>query len=336
MGLKYNFTQSEIDDMITLYTKEIKSIVFIAKKYKVDTSVISKRLTDNNVKIPKKSAYSKEYWMERGLTEEEAHLKVKTLKPCLIEYWTNKGLTEDEAKLKTELHLMNTERAYIIKYGNEEGVKKFKKLKKSQGLNSKRRVEYWINKGYSREEAEEKVSESQSTFSLKKCIEKYGEEEGKRIFTDRQNRWQDSLTNNGNLKRGFSKISQDLFYTLLNYYDNNEKKDIKFWSHNNEFKIDKENGGIFLYDFTDLRNKKIIEYNGDMYHANPKKYKKDDTPHPFRKDLKSHQIWEADRQKIFEANKEGYEVLVIWDSDFRWGGKNKVLNKCLKFLNKKK
>ena len=35
--------------------------------------------------------------------------------------------------------------------------------------------EYWIERGYSPDEAVKKVSERQSTFSLEKCISKYGE-----------------------------------------------------------------------------------------------------------------------------------------------------------------
>ncbi len=56
-------------------------------------------------------------------------------------------------------------------------------------------LEYWLNKGYSEEEAKKKLSERQRTFTLEKCIEKYGEEEGKRIYEDRQRRWIRSLYN---------------------------------------------------------------------------------------------------------------------------------------------
>jgi hypothetical protein len=32
---------------------------------------------------------------------------------------------------------------------------------------------------------------------------------------------------------------------------------------------------------------------------------------------------------------EGFEVLVIWDSEYRWGNKQEIINKCVAFLNKK-
>lgn len=92
---------------------------------------------------------------------------------------------------------------------------------------------------------------------------------------------------------------------------------------------------IWLYDFADLKNKKIIEYNGDNYHANPKKYLSEDHPHPFRKKITAQEIWDKDRLKIKAANEKGFDVLTIWDSEYRWGNKQKVIGRCLDFLNKK-
>jgi hypothetical protein len=228
---------------------------------------------------------------------------------------------------------MNTERAFIVKHGEEEGVKLFRERKVKEGkLHSPRSIGYWVKKGFSIDESKNKVSEGQNKFSLFKCIETYGEVEGKKIFTERQNKWQESLTKNGNMKMGYSKISQELFYNILETYDIGYKDKIKFATHNGEFKLDNPSGGVYVYDFIDVINKKIIEYNGDMYHANPKKYKKTDTPHPYRKNKTSLEIWESDKNKITTAKNNGYDVLVIWDSEYRWGGKEKVIKKCVKFL----
>ena len=104
-----------------------------------------------------------------------------------------------------------------------------------------------------------------------------------------------------------------------------------------EFRLNKKNGGKWIYDFTDTINKKIIEYNGDMYHANPSKYLSDDNPHPFRKELKSHEIWKKDREKISVAKENGFDVLIVWDSEIRSVSKQKreeIIKKCIEFLNK--
>jgi G:T-mismatch repair DNA endonuclease (very short patch repair protein) len=69
-----------------------------------------------------------------------------------------------------------------------------------------------------------------------------------------------------------------------------------------------------------------------MFHANPKKYKESDTPHPYRKNKTSLEIWESDKNKLTTAEENGYEVLVVWDSEYRWGNKEKIIKKCLNFL----
>ena len=58
--------------------------------------------------------------------------------------------------------------------------------------------------------------------------------------------------------------------------------------------------------FTDIKNKKIIEYNGDDYHGNPNKYNFDDYPNPFRKDLTAKDIWNKDKQKKRVSRKKWF------------------------------
>ena len=43
-------------------------------------------------------------------------------------------------------------------------------------------------------------------------------------------------------------------------------------------------------------------------------------------------MWDKDKKKLDVAIEEGFEVLVIWDSEYRWGNKEGVINKCKKFL----
>jgi very-short-patch-repair endonuclease len=56
-----------------------------------------------------------------------------------------------------------------------------------------------------------------------------------------------------------------------------------------------------------------------------------DTPHPFRTGFTSGQIWKKDADKIKVANDNGFEVLVIWDSEYH-KNKKEVIKKCLNFL----
>jgi hypothetical protein len=191
--------------------------------------------------------------------------------------------------------------------------------------------EYWIKLGYSEKESIRKVSKRQTTFSKEICIEKHGSEKGTEIWLDRQEKWQDSLNVNGNLKMGYSQIGQELFDILQKYIGS---KKCLYATNNGEFKLRKDNGhGIWLYDFKYLN--KIIEYQGDMYHANPKLYEADDNPHPFRKELSAKEIWEKDKNKRISAESNGYEILYIWDSEFRKVGYKKrmaTIQKCLDFI----
>lgn len=194
------------------------------------------------------------------------------------------------------------------------------------------RIDYWLSKGFNEEDSKQKLKERQTTFTLDMCINKYGEDKGKEIYNNRQQRWQKSLTENGNLKCGFSKISQNLFYSILEYYNFEDMKKIYFATKNQEYFICKGKNEFYQYDFVDLPNKKIIEYNGDQYHANPKLYEATDYPHPFRKNVTAQEIWNKDERKRIVAEEEGFEILTIWDSEYR-RHKSDVLDRCKKYLN---
>jgi very-short-patch-repair endonuclease len=60
-------------------------------------------------------------------------------------------------------------------------------------------------------------------------------------------------------------------------------------------------------------------------------YKNDDNPHPFRKWLTSEDIWKYDEEKLKFAKENGYEVLTVWDSEYR-KNPEKILSDCLQFL----
>jgi hypothetical protein len=67
-------------------------------------------------------------------------------------------------------------------------------LKKAQENRSyTTRLSYYQDKGYSDEEAGLLLKERQTTFSMKKCIEKFGEDEGLLVFNKRQEKWQNTL-----------------------------------------------------------------------------------------------------------------------------------------------
>jgi hypothetical protein len=212
--------------------------------------------------------------------------------------------TEEQRKERSPF----SENFYIKK--NIENIEKtlndFRKIAfKNRNLTTS--INYYLNKGFDLETSEKMLKERQTTFSLKKCINKYGEEKGEQIFNNRQIKWLNSLNKNGNLKSGYSKISQELFYKILDYYNIEHRENIYFATKNNEIKLSNDKK-TYIYDFTDTKNKKMIEYNGDEYHANPNIYESTDNPHPFRKWLTSEDIWSKDEDKLNLAKEKGYGV----------------------------
>jgi len=138
--------------------------------------------------------------------------------------------------------------------------------------------------------------------------------------------WLKSLKENGNMLNGYSKISQELFDNF------GKNKDYYFYAtKNHEITLKSEKSSLYLYDFTDEKNKLIIEYHGDLFHANPKYFKADEKFHPFTDEI-SQTKWEKDTIKMDVAKKLGYDVLIVWDSEYR-ENKEKVINKCKQFLN---
>jgi hypothetical protein len=278
----------------------------------VQFSEENRRQLDNRLKTQKK------------LRESDPNWDKKRSRNC-VEFWINKGLSREEAEIEV---------SKVMSEIHQKTSQKLKSNPKKYASKYPTKKEYYLERGFTEEEAIEKISEIQNRFSLEKCIEKFGNEQGSLIFQNRQIKWQNSLKENGNIKGGYSKISQVLFRELVeSCYENRELKNVFFWTKNGEFSI-KYDKSIFLYDFVDIKRKKIIEYNGDQYHANPAIYEEHDTPHPFHKthNWTSKKIWSRDKLKIDLAENNGFSVLVIWDSEYR-KNPQQTIEKCIKFIN---
>ena len=235
------------------------------------TGMISEIQSNYSNQVKNRFVRSKENLRKLGYSEEDIKRICKT--PAMFEFWLDKGFTKEEAKEK-----ISENNRYASSFVDYE-----KRLLPSN-------VEYWTNRGFSEKEAKLKVTERQTTFSKDICIEKYGYEDGIKRFNERTNKWLKSLHDGGNLKGGYSKISQILFDDISSTIDGK----FKYATKGGELSIHGNDNNFYRYDFTCTDNKKIIEYNGEQYHANPKIYKYDDTPHPFHKtnNITTKEIWE--------------------------------------------
>jgi very-short-patch-repair endonuclease len=188
------------------------------------------------------------------------------------------------------------------------------------------KIEYYLHKGYTSDQAIEMISERQKTFILEKLIDKYGYDHAKSIYNNRQEKWLKSLHENGNLKSGYSFVSQDLFNKINESFSMNN---FQYMVKNGEFIISK-----YAIDFIDHDTKRIIEFNGDLYHANPNIFNSEDKPNPWNKKLSAKKIWENDKIRNGLIESFGYEVLVVWESDYR-KNPQQILQKCIEFIKNK-
>jgi len=207
---------------------------------------------------------------------------------------------------------------------NKEEVQLKAKNSIINSVNRPNTIKYWINLGYSEEESKNKVSDTQSTFSLSICIQKYGEEEGRERWLRRQEKWQDSCKKTR--KNKFSKISQSLFWKIYNlltedkdciyFAELGENKELDVSGLNNEYRL-KLPERVLMPDFINIKTKKIIEFDGTYWHGeymikNPNKLR------------------DEIRDEVLLKN--GYKVLHIKEVDYR-NNEDLMVKKCLGFLN---
>lgn len=71
----------------------------------------------------------------------------------------------------------------------------------------------------------------------------------------------------------------------------------------------------YAFDFLIKSLNILVEFNGDLFHANPNKYLKDDIIPIVKKT--AGEIWEKDKKKFDLAIENGYNILVIWETEIK-------------------
>jgi len=251
-----------------------------------------KENTSKNAGKHMKSEYYKSMFSEKFRGENNPNHRSKTteqqrkeISPFSKEFYTKRGLTE-------------TDREEFIKRALSD--REFET-----------RVDYWVKRGLSEEEAIGKIKERQITFSLNKCIEKYGEEKGLERWKQRQEKWLNNYKRNS-----YSKVSQVLFKQLYDLIKNNFNEIYFATIHdnkrNNEYTL-KLSNRIVKPDFLVKDNNKIIEFDGIYWHQNSVVNKS-------REEQRDKSIMEG-----------GYKILHIREDDF-YDDPNGTIEKCITFI----
>lgn len=220
--------------------------------------------------------------------------------------------------------LANTVDYWLYKgYSNEQAISQVAAVQKARSQKSpsaapgakgytNRSINFWIKKGFSIKDAKLKLKESQTTNGLKYYIKKFGREIGTEKFNARIQRWL-SAPNMVKMSAGRSRRSLELFEKLkVGYYGVNEKT---------------VRGSTRVHRVDFIFEDKIIEFFGDYWHGNPKKY----SAGTYIRKKKIEDVWQHDESKISDLRKNGYKVLVIWEDDYCKDPAG-VLTLCEKFI----
>lgn len=221
---------------------------------------------------------------------EKAHYK-KHL--SMSPWWRNKwkrGVSDDEAR---EMHKKAARKQL-------EAVRESRKASR-YGYHKKNSPLYWMDLGYSSEEAAELSNSSRSSrsprvisFWIRKGMT---EEEARKKVSEVCA--PGGIAACQSLDGKFTSRLEDKVAALL------EELGLKYTRQH------RVNGASHIYDF--LVGNKIIEVNGTYWHADPRLYSGEEL-HPTLK-IPVREIWDFDKRKQDHAKMNGLEVTVIWESE---------------------
>jgi hypothetical protein len=238
-----------------------------------------------------------------------------------------------------------TESNLIKKWGDEVGKKKWDEYRNKQSISNKfeyKRDKYgWTKNDFDNYNKSRSVTienlinrhgeeigleiwnkycdQQKYTTSINYFIEKYGKVQGEYKYND--------FSKKRLFNKGYSKMSFYLFEYLSNRIDKNYKI---YYGENEWYSYDNINKKYYLLDFY-IKDLNIgIEFNGDIWHANPDIYESNDITFPFDTNLKVSDIWEKDKIKNDFLKTKLNKLIIIWEKDFKKDGLENTINKILK------
>lgn len=195
----------------------------------------------------------------------------------------------------------------ISRYGEKKGTELWEDYKHKQHVTKS--WDYMVKK-YGEDEAR-KINSSKA-ITIDNMIRLYGEEEGIKKYRQ----WLSQFSSRD--RKRFSYTSQKIF-AIFKPIVERYGYTCKYASYLGEQEFITSTGGYFV-DFYIPEIKVAIEYNGGVFHADPRLYKDDDHCDPFRPGLNAKQIREHDKIRIDSLAKE-YNVTtyIIWEMDYQNG-----------------
>jgi G:T-mismatch repair DNA endonuclease (very short patch repair protein) len=301
------------------------------------------------------SQFNPFFWEERGWSTKEAEETVKNLQRKNASKLKEKSASGGLKGVRSlpyfqkkygeekglEMYLDKCQRStcskenMIRRHGPLEGLKKWDIFleKKRKQISLEGFKERFGTEGPAK--WEEYCNARRYCASLPYFVQKHGNEKGRALW-ERRNRnisMKNALRGSLPLK-AYSEESQKLFSeivkdTLIEGALFGPSEHIFFLTGSHSKRLGQN---LIRPDF--LWCKKVIEYQGSRWHANPNRYSAEDTPNPYRPSLTSKEIWDKDEIRKNILEELGYQVLIVWDSDYH-ANPIKVLEECKNFIRGK-
>ena len=273
------------------------------------------------------TSFIRRFGEEQGKIKFEEYRKLQSRAGCTLDYFIEKYGNELGIIKYNEVCNSKavTKENSIKKYGIENGSKLFNEYCEKQSY-AGCKLEYFIEK-YGKIEGERKYKEinKRKAITLENMIHIHGHDKGLEIYKNWINKSISSI--------GYSKISQELFEKIDFKLGIEKSKNSYWYEKNGEFEIEVNENGIYkLYRVDYKLDNKIIEFFGDFWHANPKIYKEDDKLKYVNTIKVAKDIWKADQIRIDILKSMGYDVLIVWESDYMEFPEDTVYT-CIDFLS---
>lgn len=279
-----------------------------------------------------------EAWKQRGqksvrTKRDSGFFEDLSTNPYSAAFWAKKGLSEEQVreqlskKAKRSVHTKRTNgwfadpanNAFSIEFGIQ---KKGMSVEESQNRIKRKNhncAEYWVERGFSEEEAIQKSKISADTISLRAKQLRYGLEEGLRSYNMTSEKMSASWNPASSAGRNFSSSLQaDRFFTKLYKFARRlgyRRDDFMMNMNKGEFWI-RNTEGLFFYDFVLRPLKLIIEFNGEHVHPNRSMLDLEWSTwrHAYTK-VTADETYKYDKRKEQIAQEAGYNVLTVWSKD---------------------
>lgn len=262
-------------------------------------------------------------WIDRCLKIREIGAKVTYEKMILLygeaegeKRWKNyrelqaytnsqayKGMSDEEFKMYNKSRAVTLENM-IKKYGDIVGRKNFEKYCNKQAFTNS--LDYYTEKygsvGYTKwKEYNIKKSHSLEAYKLNNTSENIAFKKYKEYWESKSNNFYSNKASGL-----FKNIEEEL--NLTNVYYAPKTKEFGLYN--------KILNRYTFYDFVIPDLKYCIEFNGDVFHGNPKLYEASDTPNPFNRKISCKDMWKHDKIKNDEIISCGYTLKIVWESDY--------------------